>query len=85
MEMNETKIDATIDNSSGVLNENINNFGRYKQFVSSTHLTMISKQLEPNATVVIGKELTAKRISDKFNNNDIATSTIHKITSHCLI
>ena len=76
MEMNETKIDATIDNTSGVLNENINNFGRYKQFVSSTHISMISNQLEPNATVQIGKELTAKVISDKHNKSeDIVVNT----------
>ena len=78
MEMNETKVDATIDNSSGVLNENINNFGRYKQFVSSSHLTMISSQLEPNATIQIGKELTAKTISDKCHNGNIKTSTNQK-------
>ena len=76
MEMNETKIDATIDNTSGVLNESINNFGRYKQFVSSTHISMISNQLEPNATVQIGKELTAKVISDKHNKSeDIVVNT----------
>ena len=46
-------------------------FGRRKQFVSSTHMNMVSKQLEANAVGLIGKRMIATMVDGDCGDDDL--------------